>query len=433
MTPLEKTDPPSNFIPAPNLAITIQDSSSSSSSFRPELPSLNTSTSCQFTATPSASPSGLSKYLMNTPPFLGTPVSSIPQSVSIDSFNLATPSSSLQIDTPMSARSHDLPPFQPPMVDTSVNQEDFGEISWAVPEEEPDPLYQTFISGSWTNPESADALTTYFRERDLDLGELLGYGRSGGVYHVKDSLTAFKHLRIGVGAVYNASQFNLNNGDAVGLSLEHASIVSPFKALYYKDNRILELTRYHYCDHSIFENSVLIGTFMPMIHGKNLLEVLSHGPMDPRQAARIGYQLLCGLEYMQIKNVLHRDVKPDNILIDERGNAKWIDFGLSVRVVKNEYPRIGNDNELYVSPKFREYADARYDYRDEAWSMGLILLRMVGNYSSGELIKMKQNNSYLIPGALPPDFRRAIYGLLQTDPSQRLSASQARILLSRVI
>lgn len=50
------------------------------------------------------------------------------------------------------------------------------------------------------------------------------------------------------------------------------------------------------------------------------------------KAARIVYKIIEGLNHIHDANVVHRDIKPDNIIIDEYGNPKIIDFGLSKEV-----------------------------------------------------------------------------------------------------
>lgn len=63
---------------------------------------------------------------------------------------------------------------------------------------------------------------------------------------------------------------------------------------------------------------------------KNLLELLSDsGPFDEVKAGGFARELVSAVEYMHAKNVIHRDLKPDNLMLAEDGRLRVIDFGLS--------------------------------------------------------------------------------------------------------
>ncbi len=58
--------------------------------------------------------------------------------------------------------------------------------------------------------------------------------------------------------------------------------------------------------------------------------VASRGPLDPEEAGRLAAQLLLALDALHSMNIIHRDVKPRNVLLDERGEARLIDLGTAV-------------------------------------------------------------------------------------------------------
>jgi len=68
---------------------------------------------------------------------------------------------------------------------------------------------------------------------------------------------------------------------------------------------------------------------MPYIAGGTLLDRLNRGPLDPRQGGRIVEQLSSALMLAHQNGVIHRDVKPSNVLIDENGNALLSDFSFA--------------------------------------------------------------------------------------------------------
>ncbi|WP_143649563.1 serine/threonine-protein kinase, partial [Streptomyces tricolor] len=68
---------------------------------------------------------------------------------------------------------------------------------------------------------------------------------------------------------------------------------------------------------------------MELVHGRTLGEVLRDGTLDAREAARIGLQVLGALEAAHAAGVLHRDVKPDNILLGRYDRVVLTDFGIA--------------------------------------------------------------------------------------------------------
>lgn len=75
---------------------------------------------------------------------------------------------------------------------------------------------------------------------------------------------------------------------------------------------------------------------MEYVEGRSLADLLLHGPMAPITAARYVQQAAAAIAYAHSQGVLHRDVKPSNILIDAEGTARVADFGLAKRIDKSE-------------------------------------------------------------------------------------------------
>lgn len=121
---------------------------------------------------------------------------------------------------------------------------------------------------------------------------------------------------------------------------------------------------------------------MDYVDGPNCLELLgeSSGGLDWREAARIIRQAAIGLAYAAEHEVIHRDVKPSNIMIDSSGRARVSDLGLAKLTMKGivsltqELHTVGTPN--YMSPEqIRSPADL--DLRTDIYSLGATFYHMV--------------------------------------------------------
>jgi len=94
---------------------------------------------------------------------------------------------------------------------------------------------------------------------------------------------------------------------------------------------------------------------------------------------KIAFSVISALNYLHKKlQVIHRDVKPSNMLIDRRGNIKMCDFGIS-GYLKNSFAKtVGVGCKYYMAPeRIDPQADrARYDTRSDIWSFGIAMIEI---------------------------------------------------------
>ncbi|MFJ3210045.1 serine/threonine-protein kinase [Streptomyces flaveolus] len=178
---------------------------------------------------------------------------------------------------------------------------------------------------------------------------------------------------------------------------------------------------------------------MELVEGKSLAEVIREdGLLEPKRAAEVGLAVLDVLRSAHREGILHRDVKPSNVLIAEDGRVVLTDFGIAQ--VEGD-PSITSTGMLVGAPSYISPERARGHKPGPAadlWSLGGLLYAAVEGtppYDKGSAIAtltavMTENLEE--PKNAGP-LRDVIYGLLTKDPAQRLDDAGARAMLNKVI
>lgn len=147
--------------------------------------------------------------------------------------------------------------------------------------------------------------------------------------------------------------------------------------------------------------------------------LLSYGLLNFGQTSQFLKNVLAGLEYLNSKRVIHRNLKPENILFDEYNNAKISDFG----IMKNILPFKGHV-PLYLAPQVVK--DEIYTEKSDMFSLGLIVYEMTyGKFP--EVGKKKIKFPFNIE--VQNEIKLFIKGCLELEEGERTDLEQGRKIL----
>ncbi|WP_328465439.1 serine/threonine-protein kinase [Streptomyces sp. NBC_00448] len=168
---------------------------------------------------------------------------------------------------------------------------------------------------------------------------------------------------------------------------------------------------------------------MELVRGRSLAEVLAEGTVPAREAARIGLAVLGALVAAHEAGVLHRDVKPANILLGRHGRVVLTDFGIAH--VEGEEPLtetgafIGSPE--YIAPE--RVLGQRPGPESDLWSLGVVLYQAVEGVSPFRRQATPSTFQAVLLAELPPPREAGplagpILGVLRKESSARTTAAR---------
>jgi len=123
-----------------------------------------------------------------------------------------------------------------------------------------------------------------------------------------------------------------------------------------------------------YQNEQMLCIVREFISGEPLNRLVQEQPITRRQAVDIAVQLCDLLDYLhgQTPPIIHRDIKPQNIIVDEQGNVSLIDFGIS-----RTYDQTAQGDTLYLGTRHyaapEQYGFSQTDRRSDIYSLGVLL------------------------------------------------------------
>ncbi len=208
---------------------------------------------------------------------------------------------------------------------------------------------------------------------------------------VGKSLSHYKILeelgRGGMGIVYKGEDTKLHRTVAIKVLPAAALSSDDDRARFYREARAAaslshpNIATVYEIDEAVPEGSNTddIRPFIAMefIEGDTLEDRIKQGPMKLAEAVRIASEIASGLEAAHKKDIVHRDIKSANVMLDDDGRAKIMDFGLAQTAQSTKLTRMGSTlgTISYMSPE--QARGEEVDARTDLWALGVTLYEMI--------------------------------------------------------
>ena len=164
-------------------------------------------------------------------------------------------------------------------------------------------------------------------------------------------------------------------------------------------------------------------------HGELFDYLTSRGSLSVEDAMRIFRQIIYGLEFLHNHAICHRDLKLENILLDQNDMVKIADFGLA-RCMKDNIAETSCGSPHYASPEVIK--GLPYDGRkSDIWSAGVCLYVLLSGQlpfddrSIRVLLMKVRKGVYKMP-AFPPDIKNLVKRMMHVDPEKRITLQEIK-------
>lgn len=229
------------------------------------------------------------------------------------------------------------------------------------------------------------------------------------------SLSHYKILeelgRGGMGIVYKAEDTKLDRTVAIKVLPSAALASEDDRARFYREAKAAAQLHHPHIA-SVFEIDEGVSSDAPhgtepspfiameFIEGETLHDRIQKGPLKLEEAVRIASEIASALEAAHKKDIVHRDIKSQNVMLTKKGEAKILDFGLAQTAASTKLTRMGSTlgTVAYMSPE--QARGEEVDHRTDLWSLGVVLHEMIAGTSP-------------FPGQYD---KAVIYNILNQDP-----------------
>jgi serine/threonine protein kinase len=244
--------------------------------------------------------------------------------------------------------------------------------------------------------------------------------------------------RGGMGVVYLARQMQLNRPVALKMILR-GEFASPaaFERFAAEAQIVAKLQHPHIV---LIHEAHTTGTTpyfaLEYLDGGSLDRKLREKPLTPTEAAALVEKLACGVQYAHEHGVIHRDLKPHNILLTKNGEPKVTDFGLAKQAdvdLTASYAQMGTPN--YMAPEQAEGKTSAIGPAADIYALGAILYECLTGRppfrgaSVAEVLDLVRRTEPVAVRALQPtvpkDLETICHKCLQKEPAKRYATAAA--------
>ncbi|XP_056637360.1 serine/threonine-protein kinase STK11 [Diorhabda sublineata] len=254
------------------------------------------------------------------------------------------------------------------------------------------------------------------------MGDLLGEGSYGKVKEMLDSETlcrrAVKILKQKkLRRIPNGEQ-NVQREIILLRKLKHKNLINLVDELYNHEKQKMYLIM-EFCVGSL----------------QGMLESTPKKKFPQSQAYGYFLQLINGLEYLHSMRVVHKDIKPGNLLLTLEGDLKITDLGVAETIdifAKDDTCYIGQGSPAFQPPEIANGLESFPGFKVDIWSSGVTLYNITtGTYPfEGDtifrLFETIGKGEFTIPKEIDEPLRSLIIGMLQKDPEMRFSLQQIK-------
>ncbi|RSL57854.1 hypothetical protein CEP51_014166 [Fusarium floridanum] len=200
----------------------------------------------------------------------------------------------------------------------------------------------------------------------------IGQGASGSVYVAKIKETAVGIARDMLRAQGPRAQVAIKQMD-----LAH----QPRKELIVNEIMVMKDSRHrnivNFLDAFLRNNNSELWVVMEYMEGGALTDVIDNNPsISEEQISTICHETCRGLQHLHSQNIIHRDIKSDNVLLDARGNVKITDFGFCAKLTETKSKRATMVGTPYwMAPEVVKQKE--YGPKVDIWSLGIMAIEMI--------------------------------------------------------
>ncbi len=177
---------------------------------------------------------------------------------------------------------------------------------------------------------------------------------------------------------------------------------------------------------------------MELVEGETLADTLKRGPLDSERAATIGRSIAEALAYVHGQGLLHRDVKPANILVGRDGRVRLTDFGIARLVDAARVTSTGMmvGTASYLAPE--QVAGEPVGAAADVYALGLVLLECLTAQreyagSTVEVALARLQRAPRVPATLPAGWPGLLRAMTARDPADRPTPAQVAADLGQIV